>query len=59
MLSANKSIAPQDVAKIKAAAMKNAKAFQVSSMKDFNAILLGPTLSLMKQGGIDPKTYSW
>ncbi len=59
VLSANKSIAPQDVAKIKAAAMKSAKAFQVSSMKDFNASLLGPTLSLMKQGGIDPKTYSW
>ncbi len=59
VLSANRSVSPQDLAKIKAAAMKNAKAFQVKTFREFDPALLEPTLALMKKGNIDPATYTW
>lgn len=59
ILSANKVIASKDIAKIKAAAIANASIFQVKSFKDFTPELLGPSLTLMNKGNINPKNYVW
>ena len=59
VLSANKSVSAGDLSKIKAAAMKSGKAFQVKGFKDFDPALLDPTFALMKKGNINPKTYAW
>ncbi|MBF0552374.1 MAG: PhnD/SsuA/transferrin family substrate-binding protein [Deltaproteobacteria bacterium] len=59
VLSANKAISPDDLTKIKTAAIKNAKVFGVNEFKEFSPTLLQPTLDLMKKAKIDPKTYTW
>jgi ABC-type phosphate/phosphonate transport system substrate-binding protein len=59
VLSATKAVSSQDIAKIKAAILKNAEAFQAKSFREFNPALLEPTLALMRKGNMDPKTYTW
>lgn len=59
VLSANKSVSAEDTAKIKAAALSNAKVFGVDSLAEFNPAALDPTLDLMKKAKIDPQNYTW
>ena len=59
ILSANKSVSPGELSKIKAAVIKNSNVFQVQHFKEFDAALLQPSFDLMKKGNIDPKTYAW
>ncbi len=59
VISANKAVTPEQVAKIKAAAMNLAEVFGVQSFREFDAASLKPTLELMQKAKIDPKTYSW
>ncbi|MBF0496094.1 MAG: PhnD/SsuA/transferrin family substrate-binding protein [Deltaproteobacteria bacterium] len=59
ILSANKAISPEDLTKIKTAAMTNAMAFSAIELKEFSPTLLQPTLDLMKKAKIDPLTYTW
>ncbi len=59
ILSASKSLSAKDITKIKAAVLKNAKSFQVTSFKEFDSALLNPSIQLMKKGLINPKTYTW
>ncbi len=59
VLSANKAVTQEEVAKIKAAAKNHSELFGVKSFNDFNPYLLTPSLQLMKLGKMDPKTYAW
>ncbi|RDH84198.1 MAG: hypothetical protein DIZ78_13255 [endosymbiont of Escarpia spicata] len=59
VLSASKGVPAADRAKIKSAAKASQAAFGAKEMRDFDPALLDFTLSLMKKGQIDSKSYSW
>lgn len=59
VLSANKAILPEELAKIRQAVLKNTQVFGVEKCGKFTPGMLEQTLSLMKKGKIDPVTYSW
>lgn len=59
ILSVNKAVSSENIAKITQAIQVNGIVFHAVSMESFDPLLLKPTLDLMKKGGIDPKTYAW
>ncbi len=59
VLSASKAVPAEIVAKVTAAAKASKDVFGATEMVDFDPATLDFSLSLMKKGNIDPKTYSW
>lgn len=59
VLTASKSVPPDLRAKIKKAAMANKAVFKAQRLSEFNTDKLEFSISLMKKGKIDPKSYNW
>ncbi len=59
ILSASKSISPDIMLKVTAAAFDSREVFGVQRMVPFNSARLDFSLDLMKRGNIDPLTYTW
>lgn len=59
VLTASKAVPAEAVKKITAAAIAGKGAFEAPQMAPFDLSRLDFPLALMKQGNIDPLTYSW
>jgi len=59
VLAASKSVSEDVIAKVVQAAKASKDVFGAKEIVDFDPTTLDFSLSLMKMGKIDPKTYSW